>query len=368
MQAVWLAAAVSLSGCGKTAQERNAMLNAEEAERYRQQVGQQFETPNGITNFPGVGPITGDVLPKVVAPEQNTPAAPLSPPPPLPPIATQPLATLLPARPGLLGRATALRRNVSIAQANDLLHGLAEDPSSVFANVPPFTLCRQVNEATYDRFARMNIDGAGVALVFEEHDDPTTLYEFSIVVPSDAATILRKKWGEPSADGLWFDAAGDWQISTSSIECGDVTLPTIRFAKRALLRSELLTREIPRWLGRPLTEQLSDLQIELTPAQNDTAEATAQMTGEFELEASDGAVSGTIKTNVANLIVGVELAFPTADREARRGLLRGLARLWGKPTVEFTDEGDIGLVFHKPGMKISGYQASDETWMISISR
>ena len=103
-------------------------------------------------------------------------------------------------------------------------------------------------------------------------------------------------------------------------------------------------------------------------APSDTAEATAQMSGEFDFGAKDGSVSGTIRTNQANLVVSVELAFSTADREARRGLLRGLARLWGKPTVEFTDEGDIGLVFHKPGLRISGYQASDESWIVSISR
>lgn len=360
MQAAWLAAAVSLSGCGKTEQERTAMLNAQEAERYRREAGRLWATGKDASTLPSAD---GIKLPVAEAPD----ASPTLP-PALPPIATQPLATLLPARPGPFGRAAALRRNISIAQANDLLHGVVQDPSGVFANVPPFAPCRQVDEATYDRFARMDIDGAGIALVFQEPDDPTNLYEFSIVVPSDAAGVLHKKWGEPSADGLWFDAAGNWQISTSSIECGPVTLPTIRFEKRKVLRAELLNREIPRWFGKPLTEALADLDIELTPEQTDTAEATAQMSGEFEFEASDGAVSGTIKTNQANAVVRVELAFATADREARRNLLRGLARLWGKPTVEFTDEGDIGLVFHKPGLKISGYQASDETWIVSVSR
>ena len=166
---------------------------------------------------------------------------------------------------------------------------------------------------------------------------------------------------------MWFDPAGLWQISTSEIACGDLVFPTIRFVVRRLTRAQLLGREILQWFGRPLTAQLSTVEIERTPAVTDTAEATEQMDGSFEIDAADGAVMGTISTDASNKVVAVELTFATSERSDQRLMMRDLTRLWGKPTVEVTDDGDIGVVFHKPGFKIYGADTGNQSWVFSIS-
>jgi hypothetical protein len=290
---------------------------------------------------------------------------------PLPTVALRPFAQLVPTKPGPFGRAAMLRPKMSIAQVTAQLRDVSDEPAAVFARLHGAASCAQDTSATYDRFARMNSDGAGLAMIFESEADPTSLREYSIVVPTDATDLLTQKWGPPSEDGLWFDATGTWQISTSTMSCVDtfdVHLPTIRFAVRPLTRAQLLGREILQWFGRPLTAQLSTVEIERTPTVTDTAEATEQMDGSFEIDAADGAVMGTISTDASNKVVAVELTFATSERSSQRLMMQDLSRLWGKPTVEVTDDGDIGVVFHKSGFKIYGADTGNQSWIFSISR
>jgi hypothetical protein len=49
-------------------------------------------------------------------------------------------------------------------------------------------------------------------------------------------------------------------------------------------------------------------------------------------------------------------------------MMRDLTRAWGKPTVEVTDDGDIGLVFHFPGFKIYCADTGNESWEFTLSR
>lgn len=304
-------------------------------------------------------------LPPADGPVRTGPAVPAK---PLPMVALRPFAQLVPPKPGPFGRAAMLRPKLSIAQVTAQLRDVSDDPAAVFARVPAHALCEQDIAARYDFYARMNTDNAGVALMFESDKDLTSLVEFSIVLPTDATELLTQKWGPPAEGGVWFDAAGIWQISTSEMACGDIVFPTVRFAVRPLTRAELLGREIPQWFGRPLTAQLSTVQIERTPTATDTAEATGQMEGSFEFEATDGEVSGEITTNAANNVVAVELTFATSRRADQREMMRQIIRSWGKPTVEVTDDGDIGVVFHFPGFKIYGADTGNESWEFTISR
>ena len=303
-----------------------------------------------------------------VSPVRTGPVPPIM---PLPTVALRPFAQLVPAKPSPFGRAALLRPKMSIAQVTAALRDVSVEAAAVFAAVPRSAVCSQTTSALFDLFARMEIPNAGLAVLFESDEDPTSLVEYSIVVPIDATALLTKTWGPPSRDGLWFDASGIWQISVSKMVCidvNDVEMPTIRFEQRALTRAQLLGREMPRWFGQPLTAQLTSVPIERTPEKTDTAEATGQMAGSFEIDAADGAVMGTIVTDVSNKVVAVELTFATSERSAQRSMMQDLKRLWGKPTVEVTDDGDIGVVFHKSGFKIYGADTGKESWVFTISR
>ena len=322
--------------------------------------------------------LTMPVAPLVLEPEPPLQPAdhpvrtgPVPPTKSLPTIALRPFAQLVPAKPGPFGRGVMLRPKMSIAEVTAQLRDVSDAPAAVFAQLHGAASCRQDTSATYDLFARMNSDAAGLAMIFESEADPTGLHEYSIVVPTDATELLTQKWGPPSEDGLWFDATGTWQISTSNMSCIDavvVDLPTIRFAIRPRTRAQLLGHEIFQWFGRPLNGQLSTVDIERAPTATDTAEATGQMDGSFELDAADGAMMGAISTNANNKVAAVELTFATNARSEQRLMMRDLTRLWGKPTVEVTDDGDIGVVFRKSGFKIYGADSGNQSWVFSISR